>query len=122
MVSSGAPFIGILTTLLFQVPLYLVWITGIIIAVRNLKIYPKISLYTIIALGILLCETIIFSAASVLIPVIGSQYGLTVSQTGIFYSISGFVRILIATACWGLIIAAIFSCRTKEEYMKSLDR
>jgi hypothetical protein len=122
MASVNSGFIGILTTLLVQFPLYLVWFTGIIIAFLNIKKYPKISTFALIAFVICILETIIFSIANTSIPLIAHQHGWALNSISIFYTISGIVHSLLSTAVWCLVIAAIFSCRTKEDYMKSLDR
>jgi len=122
MSSLNSSFAGILSNLLIQCPLFIVWSVGIFIALTNMKNYPKISIFTLVALGIFLIETIIFSVANTLIPLMSYQYGWTTNNIATFYTISGIIRSLINTVCWGLIIAAIFSCRTKEEYMRSVDR
>ncbi len=119
---SGNDFTGILLSLLVQSPLYLVWLAGIIIAILNLRNYPKISIFTIIALGIFICKRAVLSVLYWYIPLMCQNYGWTNRNISVFYQISGVLDSFISAFCWGLIIAAVFSNRTAEEYMKSLDR
>jgi hypothetical protein len=84
---------------LTQLPVYLVWLVGVILALVSWKKHPSVSLVTLIGFVILYLLTFV----SLLIT---ASHGMISGQLGII-----FFEALIRACAWGLILAAIFGWR-----------
>lgn len=96
---------------LAQSPIYLVWLVGIILAIVFRQRHTKVSLLTVIALGVLLVETAIGTYLSVSLPMLLIRQDMNASAIGPILSAIGCVRSLIAAAMWGLLLVALFGWR-----------
>jgi hypothetical protein len=99
------------TNIIVQLPVFLVWIIGIILAVAYWKRAPRPSAYTLIAITIF----IITAFLSVLINsnvVMGLHArGMPFTTVSIILSGLNIVIALVRAFGWGLILAAIFTAR-----------
>ena len=91
--------IGLFVALLTQLPVYLVWLVGIILALVGWKKHPSVSLVALIALVLLFC----LAFATQLFTV---RHGVGWGQVGV-----AFIEALIRAGAWGLVLAAIFGWR-----------
>jgi hypothetical protein len=57
-VREFGPFVGMLVT---QLPFYLVWLVGLILAIVNWSRYPKPALITTLALGMMFLSSVVYA-------------------------------------------------------------
>ena len=100
--------------MLGQLPMLILWIVGIILALKNWTDYPRVSLLALIGFITLILQAIIFSFINVMLPQFLSQKGSSGSEIGLYFSIFGVVRSVFGALSWGLIVAAIFTQRYKK--------
>ena len=101
-------FASIMTTILIKLPIYLIWIVGIIIAIVNLKRKPPAAALALIALVIMFFASGVNDILNVTIPTAiarGQISALSVSPVLIF---KGVLFVFIDLICWILILLAIF--------------
>jgi len=103
--------IATLTTLAFSTPLYIAWLVGLILAIVNWKKMPKASLLTVIAIGILFLISIAGQVFSLNFPIMAHKNDLSYEKIGLVMAAVGFINVLLNTACWGMLLAAIFGQR-----------
>jgi hypothetical protein len=100
-----------------HIPVYLVWLTGIIIAVGSRKRNPKSSMFAILAIAFMFALSLIgiFMAA---LPMQLNKQGYTMRNIGMILSAANIVISILSAGAWGLLLAAIFG----ERHMRpSLD-
>lgn len=100
-----------LVSYLMQLPIFLVWLVGFVLAFVYWGRYPRVSLLTLIGLTIFLIETLANTYLSLWLPIMLSQRGITTAQIGVILTGKGIVTALVDAIGWGLIVAAIFSGR-----------
>ncbi len=64
-----------LGSLLVQLPLYITWLVGIVLAIVWWKRHPRVSLLTVIGLAAMLLLTILFSIANLWLPLWIENFG-----------------------------------------------
>jgi len=90
---------GLLAAILTQLPVYLVWLVGVILALVGWKKHPSVSLVALIGFVILVLLALFTQITTV-------RHGVNWSQAGI-----AFLEALIRAGAWGLVLAAIFGWR-----------
>ena len=108
-------FTSILSILIVQLPLILVWVIGLVLAIIRWKRHPRASLFTLIAITGLMILSLAGSLLSVWLPVMIRTGGWDVSRIGVINTAVGFVRSLLAAILWGLLLAAIFGKRNEND-------
>jgi hypothetical protein len=91
--------IGLLAAVLTQLPVYLIWLVGLILALAGWKKHPSVSLVALIGFVILFLLALVTQLTT-------PRYGVNWSQAGI-----AFLEALIRAGAWGLVLAAIFGWR-----------
>ncbi|MGD0750499.1 MAG: hypothetical protein ABSA23_03715 [Anaerolineales bacterium] len=91
--------LGLLAAILTQLPVYLVWLVGVILALVGWKKHPSVSLVALIGFVILVLLALFTQITTV-------RHGVNWSQAGI-----AFLEALIRAGAWGLVLAAIFGWR-----------
>ena len=91
--------IGLLAAVLTQLPVYLVWLVGLILALAGWKKHPSVSLAALIGFVVLFLLALVTQLTTV-------RHGVNWSQAGI-----AFLEALIRAGAWGLVLAAIFGWR-----------
>jgi hypothetical protein len=91
--------IGLLAAVLTQLPVYLVWLVGLILSLAGWKKHPSVSLVALIGFVILFLLALVTQLTT-------PRYGVNWSQAGI-----AFLEALIRAGAWGLVLAAIFGWR-----------
>ena len=105
--------IAALASLAINVPLYLVWLAGIVVAIVRRRQHPRVSQLVITGLAMLLLVSIFASMFNVLIPRLVMRNGWNANQTGVMIAlVSGAAR-LVETAAWVLILIAVFGGRSR---------
>ena len=101
----------LLPQLVFQIPAYLAWITGMILAAVYWRKHPWVSLTALIGLGIFFLESVVGLGQGVLLQYRPFSEGMSFQQIGIIYTAIGIIRTAAVTAAWILILVAIFGWR-----------
>ena len=91
--------LGLLAALLTQLPVYLVWLVGVILALVGWKKHPSVSLVALIGLVILFLLAMVTQLTTV-------RHGVNWGLAGI-----AFLEALVRAGAWGLVLAAIFGWR-----------
>ena len=100
-----------LMTLGLHIPLYIAWLVGLILAIVKWKKMPNVSLLTVIAIVILFLSSVASTIFSMVYPTTAYQNAVSTTQISIVTGVVAIINVLITTACWGLILAAIFGWR-----------
>lgn len=101
-----------LTQLLPQLPLYLVWIVGAILAIITWGRNPLASLLTVLAVLIFFLGSCGGTLASTF--VLGRMYDLHAEARASIFSFIALLRALIAAVAYGLLFAAVFVGRKRQ--------
>ena len=97
---------------LCQMPYYAVWITGICLCLSRWHRHPKVCGVAMAGLSLLFLESLVGTLFSYLLP---QMLRGSVNRNWIPYLI-GFVRVIIQSGLWALILVAIFGWRGRERY------
>ena len=106
--------LAIFYALLPQIPMYLIYLVGIVAALIYLRKYPKIAFYTITSIGISLIAGIGLTVAQVLLPSYLMRQGNDLKSIGYYFFGLGIVSTLVHIVTFGLLLIAIFSGRSRE--------
>ncbi|MBN2007176.1 MAG: hypothetical protein JXA21_27745 [Anaerolineae bacterium] len=91
-----------------QMPLYLIWAVGIILALKYWDTYPKTALLTVVALAIFFVQALVSNVLNVWLPQKALSKEMSAKQVSSVVSARGIVSLIVSTIAWGLLIAAIF--------------
>ena len=108
-------FLPYLSVYLLQLPLYLVWLVGIILSIVFWKKHPTVSLLTLIALVGLLIISIVGTYTSTWLPISLHAKGMSTGRIGIELGIISIVSSILSTAFWILLVIALFGWRKGRE-------
>lgn len=114
MVDYGQLTLTALTNLAVDIPLFIVWLVGIIIAIVRWKKSPRTSLFTILGLLIIAFVRVILSTFAAFFPMIAYNNGMLTDSIGTTFTIVNIIGILIETGGWVLLLLAIFGSKTKK--------
>ena len=102
---------SLMSNVIVQLPLFLLWLGGIAWALRTWRNHPRVSLLVTIGLALQLVDSLAASVTYALMPMLIEKYGYSMQS----YSwISMFVtggRALTSTAAWAVILVAMFGWR-----------
>lgn len=99
--------------LLAQLPLYLIYLVGAVIALTFLKKHQRIAIYTIAALLILFVTSVASTFAQASLPSYLVRQGVDSKSIGAFYYGLGIITSLFHVLGFSLLLLAIFSGRSK---------
>lgn len=94
-----------------QIPLYLVWLVGVVLAVISWKRNPKVSLLTVIALAVFFILSGVGTGLNMWLPPTWYERGWMPARIGLLTAAIGFVRTLVDAVGFGLLLAAVFGWR-----------
>ena len=103
-----------LSQLAVRIPVLIVYGVAIALAVARWNRHPQVSMYVVIAMSVLTLELLSGTVLSTVLPMKLHESGRSAAQIGVVFAVWGIVTSVISAACWGLIIAAIFSARGPE--------
>ncbi|MEJ2351112.1 MAG: hypothetical protein P8Y03_15110 [Anaerolineales bacterium] len=96
---------------LTQLPVYLAWLAGIVLAIINWKRHPRAAQLTLAAVFIFFITSIGGTAISSWLPLTLHARGMAARQMGIVLAIINIIRALFNALAFGILFAAIFSWR-----------
>lgn len=94
---------------LTQLPVYLVWIGGMLMAVVNWRRNPRAAQLTLVALFIFFMTSIGGTAISTWLPLTLHARGMAAQQMGIVSAIINTIRAIFNALAFGILFAVIFS-------------
>lgn len=94
----------IIATFLSQSPIVVVWIIGAVLAFRQKNVYPRKSLFVIIAMFLFLGQLLINTILNIVFPMLWDAQQVILSL-----NIKAMATSLVVTAGWILILMALFS-------------
>jgi hypothetical protein len=102
------PIVAYLSSIIiYQIPIYLVWLVGIILACTTQKRNPKTSLYTLLAIASL----IVMNLAGICIgmmPLVLRDRGYAMFRISMITNGAHALLSILSAGGWGLLLAAIF--------------
>lgn len=96
-----------LTNYVYQIPVFLVWLTGVVVAVMRWRRHPRPSLMLVIALSI-------FFLRAIILPIITFYVvhsGMSAARAGFVNGLISLGSMLVAAVAWGLLLAAALGWR-----------
>jgi hypothetical protein len=102
------------SNLFMLMPLYLVWLAGIVVAIRNWRKNPSISLLTTVAIVIMWLLAITSRVVSFWLFRQQAINDLPTSTIDTVTTIMNIVLPFLNAGCWCLLLAAIFGWRKKD--------
>ncbi len=102
--------------LLFQVPLYLVWLVGAALCIVNWRKHSTVSLLALIAFVLFFLAALVGDLIGIALPLI---LRANISLLATLLTLRGIVQVFVNLAAWILIVAAIFGWRSEPAKVKS---
>lgn len=102
---------SIMGEVLVQLPLYITWLVGIVLALVRWKRHPRVSLMTVIALTSMLVLTIAFTSDNLWLPFLIKNLGLGPIDIGPILLIRIIPEFILLPGVWIVLLAAIFGGR-----------
>lgn len=110
----------LLPQLVFQIPVYLAWITGMILAVVFWRKHPPVSLTALIGLAVFFLVSVLGLLLSVWAQYRGIIGEMPYQQVGIISGVVGIIKTAVDTVAWILVLVAIFGWRKASQAEKAL--
>ena len=98
-----------------RLPLYLVFIAGVILSIVYWQKHPKVSLWALIGFGIMILLNIISPFIENLIIRLPETHGYAHDQIGKFFAVYGIIYSIIETTALVLVLFAVFGDRQKKQ-------
>ena len=98
-----------LTNYVYQIPLFLVWVIGGIVAIARWPRHPRPSLLLLISLTILFLRALV-------VPIITfavAHSGAALARIGMTQGLISIGSMLVAAVAWSLLLVAVFGWRSK---------
>ena len=102
---------AIATSLLSHVPVYVVWIVGIVFAVIRWNRHSRVSLFLLLALVPMLFLSILGMAVSMSLPLYLRREGIEVPRLSLILGVWSLVLSTLQAGCWVLFLIALFGWR-----------
>ena len=104
----------ILTNLVMLLPMFLVFLTGIILALARWNRHPLVSMLTCIGFAIICFMLIAVSGLSIWLPRYLARSGEAAPNLGAIFKIIHLTGSILGACGWGFILAAIFMGRSRR--------
>ena len=96
---------------LVQLPAFIAWTVGVVLAITNWRKHPRVSLFTVIALAIFATSALCGTGVSVPTTTSAMRGEIEVAQLGSLLLASNLAFALLNAVAWGFLLAAIFRWR-----------
>lgn len=100
-----------LSGLLTQLPILLVWLGGAILALAYWKRCPPAAMLTMIALALFFVIMLIDNYLNGALPILMRERAWSNTQMGTLYTVKAVLSALARAIAWGLLLPAIFGWR-----------
>jgi len=108
-------FVPFISTFLYNVPYYVIWLGGVVYAFVNRKKHPRTSLFAGLALGTLFLNGLLSFTASSYFQYQMMYNGASTAEFGRQLQMLTFFSIPIAMIGWGLLLVAVFGWKGLTE-------
>ncbi len=107
------PFFPNLGVYFIQLPIFIAWLIGMMLAVINWRRYPRVSLLTFLALILFIVLALASPVINTWLPLLlHAQFGTPFRQGTAIGAFIGFIESAIRAIAWLLLFIAIFSWRS----------
>jgi len=107
---------AVLSSLLVQIPVLLVWLAGIILALVYWKRCPTAALLALIAFAVLMFITLIDTYLSMAFSLVyARERAWTSAQQGVYFAIKSVAASILRAAAYTLLLPAIFGWRNQRK-------
>ena len=106
---------SLISNYLWELPLLLIWLVGLIWAVIRWEQHPQMSLLAVVALGLFLLQALFGTFLGYWFEANGPRYGMNFIAVAIAQAILRLVRLLLMAFAWIMLLVALFSRRDKSE-------
>jgi hypothetical protein len=106
-------FSAFFTNILTQLPVFLVWIVGIIFAIAYWKRAPRPATYTLIAIAIFIISAILAIMVNSNLLLGLHARGMPIGQVSFIIGGLNIFISLVRALGWGFILAAVFTARPR---------
>jgi len=107
-------YANILGSLMARLPVYLVWLAGIIAALVFWRRHPRVSLLAISGFLIMLLTSVVGGSITAVLPQWLVDRGVAVRQIGPILFTKAIIESILHAVAMGLLVGAIFGWRTSD--------
>jgi hypothetical protein len=116
MALDGEIFLGALTALIADLPLFIVWLGGLVFAIIRWKKSPHSSLFALLGIIVIAVTHIFQSIFSYTYPVMANINGVRIGTISTVSAVVTIITNCLRAAGWLLILLAVFGKKeTKSE-------
>jgi hypothetical protein len=108
---ASSSFLSTLISYLIQTPVVLVWFVALVLSAIYWRRHPRVSSLTVIAVAILLVETLVNTFLNLWLPLFLSDRGMGTGQIAQILAVKAIVTGVIVAVAWAMVVAAIFGGR-----------
>jgi hypothetical protein len=108
-------FIGFLSILATNIPIYLIWVVGFILAVIRWRRHPEVSSLVLFALLVLFTLSIASAMQSMLPIYLTQELDYSYTQVSMLIGGIGIVQIILSAGAWIAVIVALFGWRKSNQ-------
>ncbi len=102
--------------LIAQLPEFIAWFAGLVLALVNWRRHPRAAPLIVLAMLILITLRLVAGYVTNLLPVLlGGPAGPTAAQLGAALTLSACAQSAIAATAWAMVLAAVFGRRARGE-------
>ena len=103
---------------LLQLPLYIVWLIGIILSMTRWQRHPKASFAALAAFSLLFVESLIGTLLSYNLPrLLAEGRHIDGEHIALILNVLWFGRTILHAGLWGVVLLAIFGWRKRRRYV-----
>jgi FtsH-binding integral membrane protein len=108
-------FFGFLSILATNIPIYLIWVVGFILAVIRWRRHPEVSSLVLFALLVLFTLSIASAMQSMLPIYLTQELDYSYTQVSMLIGGIGIVQIILSAGAWIAVIVALFGWRKSNQ-------
>jgi hypothetical protein len=108
-------FLALFASRFYSVPIYVIWLGGIVYAIANRRKHPRTSLFAGIGLGMLLLENLASNLAGAYMQYQSMTHASSAIEMGTQFMTLSICAIPVAMVGWVLVLMAIFGWKNLTE-------
>jgi uncharacterized membrane protein len=114
------PFFPNLGVYFIQLPIFIAWLVGIMLAIINWRRYPRASLLTSLSLILFIFLALVSPVINDRLPILlRAWFGFPFRQEAVISVFIGFIESIVRAIAWLLLFVAMFSWRSSTEKEKA---
>lgn len=112
-------YVSLLGALLPQIPLYLIYLVGSVIAVMRWKRHPRVSLYLLVSIAVSFVAAIILTVVQMWLPYYLARLKFDANMYTYYFYALRLISSLIGALTFGLILLAVFAERPAHSRLET---